>query len=157
MRFVKESTIDAPAEEVFAFHEAPDAFERLQPPWQATEIVQPPTSLEVGTRVVVKVRVGPFWQTLVAEHVAYEPGRMFADRMVSGPFASWLHRHVVTPTDPGRCLLTDDIEYELPFGALGRLFGGRFARRSLERLFEFRHEVTRRACTQEVRAAARGA
>ena len=146
MRFVKESVIDASAETVFAFHEAPDAFERLQPPWQTTRIVQPPTSLEVGTKVVLKIKVGPVWQTIVAEHVEYEPGRMFADRMVEGPFASWLHRHIVTPKGPNQCVLTDDIEYELPLGFLGRIFGGGFARWNLERMFEFRHEVTRRAC-----------
>ncbi len=147
MRFVKESVIQASAEKVFAFHEKPDALERLQPPWQTTRIVQPPSSLAVGTRVVLEIQVlGPFWQTLVAEHVAYEPGRMFADRMVEGPFASWLHRHVVTPKGPDRCVLTDDIEYELPLGWLGRVFGGAFARWNLERLFEFRHRVTREAC-----------
>ena len=146
MRFLKESVIEASAETVFAFHEAPDAFQRLQPPWQTTRIVQPPSSLEVGTRVILKVKVGPFWQTVVAEHVAYEPGRMFADRMVEGPFASWLHRHIVTPRGASQCVLADDIEYELPLGWLGRLFGGAFARRSLERMFEFRHRVTREAC-----------
>jgi ligand-binding SRPBCC domain-containing protein len=146
MRFKKESVIAASAERVFAFHEAPDAFERLQPPWQKTEVIQAPASLEVGTRVVLRVKVGPFWQRMVAEHVEYEPGRMFADRLVKGPFKSWLHRHVVTPRGPDECVLTDDIEYELPLGALGRTFGGAFARRNLERLFEYRHEVTRQAC-----------
>ena len=143
---MKESVIEAPAARVFDFHEEPDAFERLQPPWQTTRVEQPPTSLEVGTRVVVAVRVGPVWQRIVAEHVAYEPGRMFADRMVEGPFASWLHEHVVTPQGPDRCVLRDDIEYELPLGWLGRVFGGPFARRTLERMFEYRHRVTREAC-----------
>jgi ligand-binding SRPBCC domain-containing protein len=40
------------------------------------------------------------------------------------------------------------VEYALPFGFLGRWFGGWFVRRKLERLFRFRHEVTAR----EVRA-----
>ncbi len=146
MRFVKESVIEASAETVFAFHEAPDAFERLQPPWPKTRIVQPPTSLAVGTRVELQVGVGPFWQTLVAEHVEYEPGRMFADRMLKGPFASWLHRHIVTPRGPEQCVLTDDIEYELPLGPLGRIVGGPIARWQLQKMFDFRHDVTRRAC-----------
>ncbi len=146
MQFKKESVIRASADRVFAFHEAPDAFERLQPPWQETQIVQPPTSLEVGTRVVLRVKVGPFWQTMVAEHVEYEPGRMFADRLVEGPFAKWIHRHIVTPRGENECVLTDDIEYELPLGALGRIFGGWFARKNLKRLFEYRHRVTRDAC-----------
>ena len=146
MRFIKESVINASAEKVFAFHEAPDAFERLQPPWQTTEVVQPPTSLDVGTRVLLKVKVGPFWQTILAEHVAYEPGKMFADRMLKGPFANWLHRHIVTPRGDDQCVLTDDIEYELPLGILGRTFGSGFARRNLESMFEFRHQITREAC-----------
>lgn len=146
MHFKKESLIEASAERVFAFHEAPDAFERLQPPWQKTEIVQPPTSLEVGTRVVLRIGLGPFWKTLVAEHVAYEPGHRFADRMIEGPFASWLHQHIVTPQGPDRCLLTDDIEYELPLGRVGRVFGGWIARRMLDRMFDYRHAVTREAC-----------
>ena len=146
MKFVKRSRIEASAATVFGFHEAPDAFARLQPPWQTSELVQPPRSLEVGTRVILKVKVGPLWQTIVAEHVEYEPGRMFADRMVEGPFARWLHRHVVEPDGEGACTLTDDIDYALPLGALGRVVGGRFARRELERLFEFRHRVTREAC-----------
>lgn len=146
MRFVKESVIEASAERVFAFHEAPDAFERLQPPWPPTEIEQPPRSLEVGTRVILAIRLGPFRQRIVAEHVAYEPGRMFADRMLEGPFPHWLHRHVVTPRGPDRCLLTDDIELELPLGWLGRVVGGPFARWNLERMFAYRHRVTKEAC-----------
>ena len=146
MKFVHQSLIAASAERVFAFHEEPDAFERLQPPWQKFELLQAPTSLAVGTRVRLKVKVGPFWQNIEAEHVEYEPGRMFADRMVRGPFAAWLHRHVVTPQGDAKCTLLDDITYELPLGVLGRVFGGSFARRELQRLFTFRHEVTRRAC-----------
>lgn len=148
MRFVKESSIAASAERVFAFHEEPDAFERLQPPWQTVEILQPPKSLEVGTRVVLRLKLGPLpvWQTLVAEHVDYEPGRRFADRMIEGPFASWRHEHIVKPDGPDRCVLIDDIEFELPLGALGRWLGGPIARRMLDRMFEYRHDVTRRAC-----------
>jgi ligand-binding SRPBCC domain-containing protein len=146
MRFVKETVVAASAETVFAFHEAKDAFSRLQPPWQETEIVQPPTSLAVGTRVVLRVKVGPVWQTIEAEHVEYEPGRRFVDEMRRGPFRRWRHEHLVLPRDEASCVLRDDIEYELPLGRLGSLFGGWFAERSLRRLFEFRHRVTREAC-----------
>jgi ligand-binding SRPBCC domain-containing protein len=144
--FQKKSRIAASAERVFAFHERPDAFALLQPPWQTTEIIQPPASLAVGTRVILKTKIGPLWQTIEAEHVEYERGRMFADRMVKGPFSYWLHRHIVEPISESQCYLIDDIEYALPMGALGNIFGGWFARRELERLFEYRHDVTRDAC-----------
>jgi hypothetical protein len=145
-RFVKDSLIHAPAARVWAFHEAPDAFARLQPPWQRAEVVQPPTSLAVGTRVIVRVKVGPFWQVIEAEHVALEPGRRFVDRMLRGPFAAWEHEHRIDPEGPDACRLIDTVDYALPLGALGRLFGGGFARRELERLFDYRHQVTRDGC-----------
>lgn len=144
--FRKESSIAASAATVFGFHERPDAFALLQPPWQKSEILEPPRSLHVGTRVVLRVKVGPVWRRIEAEHVAYEPGVTFTDRMVKGPFASWLHEHRVTPDGDDRCVLTDDIEYELPLGLLGRWLGGGLARWQLERLFEYRHTVTRREC-----------
>ena len=41
-------------------------------------------------------------------------------------------------------LLRDEIEYAPPFGLLGRWLGERLIRRRLERMFEYRHETTRR-------------
>jgi ligand-binding SRPBCC domain-containing protein len=43
------------------------------------------------------------------------------------------------------CMLEDAIEYELPLGALGQLLGAPIARRTLKRLFAYRHAVTRQA------------
>lgn len=149
MQFVKESVIPASVEQVFAFHERPDAFELLQPPWEKTRILQPPTSLEVGTRVELQTKVGLVWMTIVAEHVAYEPGRSFEDVMVKGPFKRWHHKHLFLPHEDG-CLLRDEIEYEAPLGLLGRFADGLAVRPKLQKLFDYRHEVTRR----EVLAAA---
>lgn len=146
MNFRKRSLIEAPAEVVFGFHERPDAFERLLPPWQVTQVITPPSSLAVGTVVEMKIKIGPFWQTIRAEHVDYQPGVMFADRMTRGPFRSWLHRHIVEPRGDAACELVDDIEYELPLGVLGRLAAGRFVRNDLTRLFDHRHQVTKELC-----------
>jgi ligand-binding SRPBCC domain-containing protein len=143
-RFVKSSEFDVSAETLFAFHERPDALAMLTPPWQETELVVPPKSLAVGTRVEMRVRVGPLWQTIVAEHVGYEPGRSFTDRMVRGPFAEWVHVHRVEPLGSGRARLVDDVTYRLPLGRAGDLAAGWLVRRQLHRLFDYRHEVTRR-------------
>jgi ligand-binding SRPBCC domain-containing protein len=142
-QFRKQSQIAASAVRVFAFHEARDAFARLQPPWQKSQVILPPTSLAVGTRVILRTKIGPFWQTIESEHIEYEPGHMFADRMVRGPFRYWLHRHIIEPVGDKESVLIDDITYALPFGVVGDFLGGGFVQRELERLFEFRHEVTR--------------
>jgi ligand-binding SRPBCC domain-containing protein len=85
---------------------------------------------------------------MVAVHTAYEKGRMFQDTIVQGPFSKWIHTHTMEPDGEGGTWLIDHIEYELPMGAVGSLFGGRFARKKLEKMFDFRHEVTRKACEQ---------
>ena len=135
-------------EEVFAFHERPDAFELLQPPWEKAQILQPPCSLEVGTVVKLRTRVGLLWIDIVAEHVAYEKNRRFEDIMTRGPFAKWHHKHLFS-SHPRGCLLRDEIEYALPLGVLGRLLSPLAVVPRLKRMFTYRHEVTRR----EVRAA----
>lgn len=147
-KFTRTLELPVPAATLWAFHERPDAFQLLMPPWERAEVIQPPTSLAVGTRVVVRTRVGPLKFTITAEHVEYEAGHMFADRMAGGPFKSWLHRHIVEPTTDGSRLI-DDITYELRGGALGQAIGGPIAERRLDRMFAHRHAVTRRVCLGE--------
>lgn len=143
MLFVKETVIPASVERVFAFHERPDAFALLQEPSQPVRILQAPTSLAVGTRVELQTRVGLTWIKIVAEHVQYEKNRSFEDVMVEGPFKKWHHKHLFFDHAEG-CRLRDEIEYEPPFAALGRLVEPFAIRPKLRKLFDYRHEVTRR-------------
>ena len=143
MRFVKETVIPASVAEVFAFHERPDAFELLQPPWETVDIIQPPSGLTVGTRVILRSKLGPFWQRIVAEHVAYQKDSHFEDVMVEGPFAAWHHRHRFL-AEGEHCRLRDEIDYRAPLGWLGRLVDPLAIRPRLRRMFDHRHEVTRR-------------
>ena len=140
---MKESILPATVEEVFAFHERPDAFELLQPPWDTVDIITPPASLEVGTQVELRTKIGPFWLTILAEHVAYERNRHFEDVLRKGPFARWHHKHQFFEQEDG-CRLRDEIEYAPPLGFLGRLADPVAVRPRLRKLFDFRHEVTRR-------------
>ena len=146
----KESTIAAPAEVVFSWHEAPDAFEKLTPPWEKVRIVERSApGIQSGTRISLEMRLGPFKQNWVAVHSHYEAGRMFRDEQVSGPFSSWVHTHVVEPRGPNLSTLIDDIRYQLPFGFIGQILGGWLVRRKLKRLFDYRHHVTREACERQ--------
>lgn len=143
MRFVKETVFAATVEELFAFHERPDAFALLQPPWEHSEILQPPSSLQVGTVVKLRTRVGPAWVNIEAEHVGYEKNRSFEDVMHRGPFAKWHHKHLFL-ADPGGCKLRDEIDYEPPFGPLGRVVAPVLIEPRLRKMFDYRHDVTRR-------------
>jgi ligand-binding SRPBCC domain-containing protein len=140
-KFIKESEVAATPEEVFAWHARPGAVESLTPPWEKVEVVERAPSLEVGTRVVFLIRMGPFRKKWVAEHVAYEPPYLFTDLQREGPFAFWRHEHHFKRTARGTTLMRDEVEYELPLGLLGALGGGLFTRAKLERMFNYRHQV----------------
>jgi hypothetical protein len=53
------------------------------------------------------------------------------------------------PDGEGGSFLTDHIEYELPLGVVGNLAVGWFVKRRMERMFAYRHEITRRTCEAE--------
>jgi ligand-binding SRPBCC domain-containing protein len=144
MRFEKETRIGAAPEVVFAFHESPGALERLTPPWERVELIEGGGSIRPGARVVLSVPVGPFRMRWVAEHTEYEPGRMFADRQLEGPFAFWYHRHLFLDDGRGGTLLRDQVDYQPPLGALGRFLGRALIQSKLQKMFDYRHEVTRR-------------
>ena len=144
--FEKRVRIAAPPDRVFAFHAQPEALRLLIPPWEEARVIEKTPGLDVGTRAVIETRIGPIKQRIVAEHTACEPGRMFQDTMRSGPFRRWVHTHTMEPDGSGGTWLVDHVAYELPFGALGQLAGGWFVRRKLDRMFAYRHRVTREAC-----------
>ena len=146
MRFVKESVIRASPERVFAFHERPDALKLLVPPWESARVIETAQISEVGARAIVETRVlGPITIRWIAQHTAYNPPHSFEDIQIRGPFSSWRHRHSIEPLGEA-VLLRDEIIYEPPLGFVGRLFAPWLVDRRLQRLFDYRHEVTRAWC-----------
>jgi ligand-binding SRPBCC domain-containing protein len=143
--FLAVSKIEAPAAEVFRWHEAPGALEQLTPPWEPVEIEQRPPGIRDGDRGVLRVGIGLFKIRWVLEHRDYIAGRQFRDVQISGPFRSWVHTHSFTPAGPAASLLEDRIEYTLPLGHIGAFFGNWFVQRKLKRLFDYRHRVTKDA------------
>ncbi|MEO1615401.1 MAG: TIGR01777 family oxidoreductase [Planctomycetota bacterium] len=142
-RYVAATTLPVSDEEAFAYHERHGALARLVPPWQNVVVESSDNSLKVGSKVVLKLKLGPIGLRWRAEHTGYDPPRSFEDIQVSGPFKSWQHRHVFEESGDERCVLRDDISYQVPLGGLGRLLAGPKVRRDLESMFAYRHRVTR--------------
>jgi ligand-binding SRPBCC domain-containing protein len=146
MLFVKQSVIRASPERVFAFHERPDALRLLIPPWEPTRVLDAAPDLCVGAEAVVETRL--LWLVPVrwlARHTLYDPPRVFEDVQIEGPFKSWRHRHVVEPHEKG-AVLRDEVDFETPFGVVGRLAAPLLVEPRLRRLFDYRHRVTREWC-----------
>ncbi len=143
LHYVKESRIKAVPAVVFSFHESPGALRSLIPPWESMKVVESDGSLRPGSRVVMRGRAGVLPIRWVAIHTEYEPPHLFADRQESGPFAWWYHRHLFLDDGQGGTILRDEVEYQLPLGFIGRWLAGGVIRRTLDRMFTYRHETTR--------------
>lgn len=145
LRFVKAINLPASADAVFAWHEAPGALERLTPPREPVRLLRHEGGIRDGARVSLRVGPWPFALRWDLEHRDYQPGRSFTDVQTRGPFRSWTHVHRMIPQGADACVLEDAIEYEMRLGLLGRVLGRLFMQPKLQRLFAYRHDVTRRA------------
>lgn len=149
MEFIKESFINATPEKVFAFHELPDAFEKLMPPWEKAKIIQKADISKIGSQAIIEMKVlGLVSTKWIAEHTKYEPPKMFEDVQISGPFKSWRHTHLIIPHQSGT-ILQDKIEFEPPLWFLGEIAAPLVIIPKLKKLFEYRHKITKQWCEQD--------
>ncbi|MDA1055223.1 MAG: TIGR01777 family oxidoreductase [Planctomycetota bacterium] len=140
--FERRLQLPVPAAEAFAWHERPGALDRLIPPWESARIVERGQGVCNGSIVKLITRLGPLKLVWRAEHHDYEAGHSFRDTQCSGPFAKWEHLHKFESDVAGRGTLVDRVEYRLPGGTLGSLLGGRYVRKKIDCMFDYRHRTT---------------
>jgi uncharacterized protein len=139
--FTHRSSLDASAADVFRWHEAPGALQRLTPPWMGVQVLESKGGIADGGRVTLRVKTRFGRRRWITEHRDFARGRMFRDVQVEGPFKSFEHEHLFDPDGPTRCHYHDRVEYEFPGGFLGRLVAGRTVARDLRRAFDYRHRT----------------
>ncbi|MEJ7608853.1 MAG: SRPBCC family protein, partial [Bryobacteraceae bacterium] len=76
------------------------------------------------------------WKTLITE---YEPPFSFVDVALRSPYKLWRHRHTFHPTEQGT-VVSDRVEYALPFGILGQIAHTVAVRQQLVQIFKFRQK-----------------
>lgn len=149
--FTLRTPMPVSPDELYAWHARPAAFLRMLPPWEPAQLVGAEGTFGTdGHRLVIRTPVvGPVKGNWVAEGFDYQPGRGFRDRQLHGPFAEWTHAHRMlpggpggaSPGDPNTSVLEDHVEYRLPLGVVGRLFGGGLVRDRLRAMFAYRHAL----------------
>jgi len=112
-----ESLVDAPVDEVYAWHGRPGAIRRLMPPWQPISVGQEADSLGSG-RAVLRLPGGVRW---VAQHSSADPPHGFVDELVSLPL-HWRHTHGFEAVDDTTTRLTDTVETPVPGSFLLQTF-----------------------------------
>lgn len=152
--YERRTRVAAPFEDVWEFHSQISGLDALTPGWMNLEIESvtgpdgeaDPEILEAGARAESSVRpfgVGPSqqWTSVITERESGDGTAMFRDTMEGGPFAEWEHTHSFYADGDGT-VVHDHVEYQLPFGPLGRMLGP-LAVVGLEPMFRFRHRKTK--------------
>ena len=162
-RLEAEQWIAAPLPCVFAFFADPRNLPRIMPPSQGAKLIKlnlvpprfpavasPPDAGQMaglGTEIVLKFRAVPYlpihekWVTLITGFALNE---YFSDIQKQGPFHRWQHTHSFeAKTSDGRdgTLIRDVVEYEVGFGAIGRMLEKLIFQRMLRKIFEYRRKA----------------
>lgn len=141
MIFERTTSVAAPVGDVFAFFSDPKNLARITPAALGFRIVSAPDrALRQGDRIEYRIKVNGVPLTWVTLITAWDENRSFADLQEKGPYRKWLHTHTFEEVN-GRTVMRDHVDYDLPFGFPGRLFGGWFVRRQLEGIFGYREKV----------------
>jgi ligand-binding SRPBCC domain-containing protein len=164
-RFRVEQWLPHPVEFVFAFFANPANLPHLMPAWQRARIDEielhpaPPKpsggheqsiAAGIGTRLTLSFRpapLSPVRVSWVAKIENFHWDHRFCDRQIRGPFLYWRQCHNVQAWESERTgehgtLIVDTIEYELPFGKLGRMTNRVAVRRMIASVFRHRHRRT---------------
>lgn len=128
--YVSEYGLDREA--VFALHKNPDMFSLLTPPGMGEVTIPHSDGINVGSEVAIRVShpllskylpeltipgfgKGPVGLPWRVRHVVLEEPTRFEDVQVAGPFKAWHHYHLFSETPDSRTVITDIIEWELPW------------------------------------------
>ena len=145
MPTIKQVTyIDAPIEKVFAFHLDLNNLLKISPPETDLQIFHMPDKMVEGATVGLFVKMGPITTTMETVIDELDPPHKFVDRQIGGFFSKWTHTHLLEKITETKTKLTDIIEFSLPMGILGNLFGGGIVQDKIEKIFRHRAMMTRK-------------
>ena len=140
-RLQRRQVVGGEMADVFGFFKSPLNLEAITPPWLGFRVLHASDAeVREGTRIEYGLRLHgiPFrWKSRITE---YRENEMFADEQITGPYRRWYHRHLFQQV-PGGVAIEDEVEYQMPFGPLGRLAHAAVVRRQLQRIFDHRARV----------------
>jgi ligand-binding SRPBCC domain-containing protein len=140
-RLERRQFVARPLDEVFAFFAEARNLERITPPWLSFRVLTPdPVQMAVGTIIDYRLRLHGIPLGWTSQIEVWEPGRQFVDRSIRGPFSLWHHRHRFSESGEGT-IVSDEVHYASPFGALGEIAAQLVVARDLDRIFAHRRDA----------------
>jgi ligand-binding SRPBCC domain-containing protein len=124
--YTRAITMQAPIQAVYDFHLNPHFIRHILPSYQKIIGLEEPDRVEIGAPMKLDMRVYGWKQKWVVawEDLQAPQGTPAQARMVEvarrSPFRAWRHIHLLAARSGGTEMI-DRVEYDLPWGALGRM------------------------------------
>ena len=136
----REQWIERPIDEVFAFFSDAHNLERITPPFLNFKILSVSTpSIKEGTLIRYRLGLHGIPVNWLTEICAWNPPYRFVDDQLSGPYKRWHHTHTFA-AHGNRTKMTDEVQYEMVFGILGRMAHAVLVHRDVKRIFDYRYQ-----------------
>jgi ligand-binding SRPBCC domain-containing protein len=137
----KTSLISCSLEELFDFHLDSNNITKITPSNIKVKLLNSDTETFEGKIVkleTTKLFISTYWEVKIEK---LKKPNILVDIAVKSVFKYWKHQHVFTQKG-SMCELKDIIEFELPFGILGKIFE-LFIKYDIKNMFEYRHKKTK--------------
>jgi ligand-binding SRPBCC domain-containing protein len=138
-------------EEAWSFFSSPKNLARITPPTLRFEIVYiSGDQNETYPGQIIRYRIGLLpgitvnWMTEIT-HV--NKPHNFIDEQRFGPYALWHHQHHFKEVKGG-VEMTDELNYAIPFGFIGRVANALFVERKVKDIFEYRFKILEKLFTR---------
>lgn len=141
--FRSSFVVDAPIDKVWDFYTDLHHLEVITPKEMDFKIIESSSNqITQGqtTSLSGKLPTRVTWKTNITSCKPYT----YVDEMSKGLFKHWKHTHVFHKINEKQTRITDEIEFELPCGCIGKLFE-RYAQDRLEKIFVYRQSATIKA------------
>ncbi|MDV3508404.1 hypothetical protein CMU89_00965 [Elizabethkingia anophelis] len=137
----REQQLNCNIEEVWDFFSSPLNLSKITPKDMKFKVLSDLKNTPIYEGMEIDYLVSPVleiplkWKTRITQ-VNYK--KSFTDLQAKGPYRYWNHYHEFIENDKG-VLMKDSVDYELPFGLLGKLAHSLFVHKRLKSIFEFRY------------------
>ncbi|MEL5903331.1 SRPBCC family protein [Elizabethkingia anophelis subsp. anophelis] len=137
----REQQLNCNIEEVWDFFSSPLNLSKITPQDMKFTVLSDLKNTPIYEGMEIDYLVSPVlgiplkWKTRITQ-VNYK--KSFTDLQAKGPYRYWNHYHEFIENDKG-VMMKDSVDYELPFGLLGKLAHSLFVHKRLKSIFEFRY------------------
>lgn len=138
---IKRTIINCDVEKLFAFHTDSNNIKKITPSNIKVELLNDDGQSYEGKIVKIKTTkffIPTYWEVKI-EKLQY-PG-VLLDIAIKSPFKYWKHQHIFNMKN-NQSELVDIIDYELPFGVLGKIVEPLITS-DIKQMFEYRHAKTK--------------